>query len=157
MTTLYASPKRNAIPSLGESHSQPLQLRNTCRSPAVRMVVEKAEHLLRGIGPFGISIRAAATPARPSVAGAVHQPVFHDGLPARIVAGGARIGMAVRDLAPLHAHAPSGAALGRFSPSDMRRRTLGDHVVAVARMHRRIPVAVKHDGGNGRAGSVPAA
>ncbi len=111
------------------------------------MAVEKAEHLLRGIGPFGVSIRAARTPARPSVAGAVHQPVFHDGLPARVVVGGARIGMAVRDLASLHAHARSGAALGRCSPPGMRRRTLGDHLVAIARMHRRIPVAVEHDGG----------
>ena len=129
-------------------------LRKTYRN--LRMVVEKAEHLLRGIGPFGIGIRAAGTSSRPSVSGAVHQPVFHDGLSARVVVGGARIGMAMRDLALLHAHARSGAALGRCSPPGMRRRTLGDHLVAIARMHRRIPVAVEHNCGNGRARSVPA-
>jgi hypothetical protein len=120
------------------------------------MVVEKAEHLLRGIGPFGIAKRAARTPARPSVAGAMHQPMFYDGLTVRVKVDGTRIGMAVWDLAPLNAHARSGAALGWCSPSGMRRRTLGNHLVAIARMHRRIPVAVEHDGGDGRARSVPA-
>ncbi|MEE8210840.1 MAG: hypothetical protein V3T85_02840, partial [Acidiferrobacterales bacterium] len=62
---------------------------------ALRVLIEKADHCLRGIGPLGIGKRATGTPTRPRVAGPMDQPLLHDGLPARVVVDSAGIGMAI--------------------------------------------------------------
>jgi len=48
------------------------------------MLEEEAEHLLRGVGPSRIGVRAGGAAARPSVTGSVDDPLLEDRLPARV-------------------------------------------------------------------------
>jgi hypothetical protein len=43
---------------------------------AARVLEKKADHFLRGIGPFGIGVRATGTSTRPGVAGPVDPPLL---------------------------------------------------------------------------------
>ena len=95
------------------------------RNHALWMIEEKAEHLLRRIRSFGVSVRTMRTAARPGVAGAVHQPVLYDRLPAIAMVFCVGLGMAVRDLAPRNAHARRHSSVGGGTLLSLRRRTLG--------------------------------
>ena len=57
------------------------------------VIEEETEHLLRGVGPSRIGVRAGGAAARPSVTGSVDDPLLEDRLPARVSVEGPAIGM----------------------------------------------------------------
>src|SRR5690242_12226911 len=108
---------------------------------SMRMLKEEAEHLLRSIGPTWIGVRARSTPTRPRMAGSMDHPLFEHRLSARIGVQGAAVGMPTGHLTTLH------LALQVRNPPRLR-----DDLIAVARVHRRVMVAVKYNGRDDRPG-----
>ena len=99
------------------------------------MFEKEAEHLGGGVRSAGIGVRAGGAAARPGMAGAVNDPLLEYRLSARIPMEGTAVG------------APAGRlpALDRRCQSAERLSDLGDDLIAVARVHRGIPIAMEHD------------
>src|SRR5689334_24796810 len=103
------------------------------------MLEEEAQHFLRCVRPLRIGVGARGAASRPRVPSAVDAPVLEYSAPARVGMDGARIGMTTGDLSAMH-------VCPRARGSDRLRQDFA----AIAWMHGRITIAVKHDGRNSR-------
>src|SRR5579862_8561933 len=105
------------------------------------MLQEEAQHLPRGIGPARIGVGTGGAASRPCVTGTVDLPLLEDGAPARVDMQRAGIGVSARNRSTMHLDLRTRRSLG-----------LGNDMIAVARMHRGIGIAMEDDGRNGRGG-----
>src|ERR1700757_1091492 len=101
------------------------------------MLQEEAQHLPRGIRPARIGVGAGRARSRPCVTGTMDLPLLEDGSPARIGMKSAGIAVSSRNPSAMHLRLRA-----RRSPG------LGDDMIAVARMHRGIGIAVEDVGRN---------
>src|SRR4051794_40838920 len=103
----------------------------------MRVVEEEAEHLARGVGPAGISVRSGRAPTRPGMAATMDKPLLKERLATGVGVQGTAIGMPAGYLTTLR---PG------LQASGCRRLRLRDDLVAIARVHRAVLVRVEHDG-----------
>ena len=100
-------------------------------------VIEKEpEHLLRGVRSLRICVGSGGAATRPGMARSVNDPLLEDYLPARVMMQDAAVGAATR----------YPTFLNRCPQIDVQRfPKLHDDLIAVVRMHRRIPVPMKNN------------
>ena len=96
---------------------------------------EEAQHLPRGVRSSRIGVGADRAASRPCVCGSMDFPVLKDCAPARVGMDRAGVGMSSGDPTAMH-------RLSQVRDSHRPR----DDVIAVARMHRGVEIAVKNDG-----------
>src|SRR6266851_4733227 len=101
-----------------------------------RALDEESEHLPRGVGPPRIGVGAGGTAARPGMAGSVDDPLLEDRPPARIDMDRAAVGVPAGHPTVLHCCLH---IRGHGVPR------LRDDLIAVARVHRGILIAMEHD------------
>src|SRR6266550_5075765 len=136
------SSKNHAGPSprLRWAKPGPSPLRNpkaVVRTLLEGVLIEEANHFTRSIRPSWVRVGAAQATAKPRVTAAMHSPVFKYGAAGRIPVHRARVRVTARHLSTF------GRGVGtRRTVLAQRSR---DQVLAVAGMHRSIPVAVEHD------------
>ncbi len=97
---------------------------------------EEPEHLPRGIGPLRIGVGPGGAAARPGMSGPVDDPVLEDRLSARVGVEPAAISM------------PTGYPTLLHRLPEVRHRScsgLRHDPIAVARVHRGIPIPMEHD------------
>src|SRR5258707_9385353 len=101
-----------------------------------RVLDEESEHLPRGVGPPRIGVGAGGTAARPGMAGSVDDPLLEDRPPARIDMDRAAVGVPAGHPTVLHCCLH---IRGHGVPR------LRDDLIAVARVHRGLLIAMEHD------------
>ena len=102
------------------------------------MLEEEAEHLARGVGPLRVGVGAGGAAPRPGMAGALDHPLLEHRPATRVGVERAAVGPPAGCLPLLHGRR-------RLQVRCRGAPGLGDDLVAVARMDRRVPVAVEHD------------
>src|SRR5437660_12800176 len=99
------------------------------------MLLEKAEHLGRGIGTLRIGKRTARTSPRPGMARLMDHPLLSDHATVGITVEKAGVGMAVADLSPLYRYMAISDIAGR--------EPLVEQTVRIDRCNSGIAVSVK--------------
>ena len=98
------------------------------------MIEKEPEHLSRGVGSLGICVGSGGAATRPGMARSVNDPLLEYYPPARVMMQDAAVGAATR----------YPTFLNRCPQIDVQRvPKLHDDLIAVVRMHRRIPVPMK--------------
>lgn len=105
-------------------------------------MAEKSRHLSRGVWTDWVSVRSIAVPARPTMSGAVDDPLFRNDLAAGVAVDLAGVGPPVR-------HSP---LTFRYRRCCHTRRDwpagdppLSQQVIRVSRMDGRITITMKED------------
>ena len=106
------------------------------------MIEKEPQHLSRRIWPARVRVGARCTAAGPGVAASMHDPLLQHRRPTIVCMEGAREpASAIRCLAVFH-RGPQVAG---------GRTGLRQDILAVAGVHRRVPIGVEHNGWDGSA------